>query len=201
MLKGPGEPGRSRDAGLAAIVAERLKHLREQADLTLEQLSRLSHVSRGMLSQIELGRSVPTITVLSRIAEAFELPVSVFLSRESGDDVQVLKLSEANVLRSADGKFISRALFPFRGARKTEFYELNLQPNCNHRSAAHGSGTTESLAVATGSVQIEIGAEVYALAQGDAIHFAADVPHCYRNDGPDVAVAYLVMVYPQSVTY
>ncbi len=199
--KDPGPPHRPHDAGIGAVVGGRLKHLREQADLSLEQLSRLSHVSRGMLNQIELGRSVPTVTVLARIAEAFELPVSVFLTRESADSLQVLKLSEANVLRSADGRFTSRALFPFRGARKTEFYELKLQPGCNHRSAAHGSGTTENLVVASGTVEIEVASATYALAAGDAIHFAADVPHGYRNRGSDAAVAYLVMAYPQSVTY
>ncbi len=183
------------------MVGERLKHLREQADLSLEQLSRLSHVSRGMLSQIELGRSAPTVTVLSRIAEAFQLPVSVFLTRESADGVQILKLGEANVLRSPDGRFASRALFPFRGARKTEFYELRLQPGCDYRSGAHSSGTTENLAIASGAIEIEVGAATYALAAGDAIHFAADVPHRYRNRGPDAAVAYLVMAFPQSVTY
>ncbi len=204
MLKNPGgaDPSRaSRAVGLAAVVGERLKCLREQADLSLEQLSRLSQVSRGMLSQIELGRSVPTVTVLSRIAEAFELPVSVFLTRENTGSAQILKQDEASVLRSADGKFSSRALFPFLGARKTEFYELRLQPGCNHRSAAHSSGTTENLVVASGNLEIEVAAVPHALAPGDAIHFAADVPHRYLNRGTDVAVAYLVMAYPQPVTY
>ncbi len=201
MPKDSADSNRSHDAGIGAAVGGRLKHLREQADLSLEQLSRLSRVSRGMLSQIELGRSVPTVTVLARIADAFELPVSVFLARESLESVEVLKLSEANVLRSADGRFMSRALFPFRGARKTEFYELRLLSACNHRSGAHSGGTTENLVLASGAVEIEVAAATYTLTPGDAIHFAADVPHCYRNRGTQAAVAYLVMAYPQSVTY
>lgn len=201
MLKIPDDGGRPRDAETAALVGERLKRLREQADLSLEQLSRRSRVSRGMLSQIELGRSVPTVTVLSRIAAAFELPVAVFLTRESEDRVQLLRLNEANVLRSADGKFTSRALFPFRGARKTEFYELKLQPGCDYRSAAHASGTIENLAIASGAVEVEVAGQTHALGAGDAIHFAADVAHSYRNRGPGTAVGYLVMAYTQPVTY
>lgn len=201
VLKTQGEGGRPRDAELAALVGERLRHLREQADLSLEQLSRRSRVSRGMLSQIELGRSVPTVTVLSRIASAFELPVSVFLTPENDHRVQLLKRDEATVLRSADGKFISRALFPFRGARKTEFYELSLQPGCDHRSAAHAAGTTENLVIASGSAEIEVAGDTHALAAGDALHFAADVPHCYRNRSSGPATGYLVMGYAQSVTY
>ena len=182
-------------------MGERLKQLRERANWSLEQLSRLASVSRGMLSQIELGRSVPTVTVLAKIAAAFELPVSVFLTREGDRGVHVLKRGETDLLRSADERFTSRALFPFRGARKTEFYELRLAPGCDHRSEAHVSGTTENLVVASGAVDVSVDGTLHELEAGDAIHFGADVAHAYLNRGSEPAVAYLVMTYPQSVTY
>jgi transcriptional regulator with XRE-family HTH domain len=98
-------------------------------------------VSRAMLREIELGRSVPSITVLSRIAVAFDVPVSVFLASESGLRVHVMRRGEAEELSSADGKYGSRALFPFLGERRTEFYELRLAPACAQESAAHATGT------------------------------------------------------------
>ena len=194
-------PPRPDDGEFAALIGERLKSLRNDAGFSLEKLSRLAGVSRGMLSQIELGRSVPTITVLSRIALAFELPVAAFLAREAGSRVEVLRVTEAQQLRSPDGRFVSRALFPFLGARKTEFYELRLEPECNRQSEAHRTGTVENLVVAAGELTLQVADERYELQAGDSIYFAADVPHSYQNRGAGAALAYLVVTYPQPVNY
>ncbi len=199
----PRRPGRSHgrrartagDAQIAAAVGGRLREVRSQAGLSLERLSKLAGVSRGMLSQIELGRSAPTVTILSRIAATFELPVAAFLAPSAAGNarVAVLRLSESQRLQSADGKFVSRALFPFQGTRKAEFYALTLQPGCSHDSAPHGKGTAENLVVAGGRLEVDVESLVYALEAGDSIHFAADVPHSYRNPGSEAATAYLVV--------
>ena len=154
-----------------------------------------------MLGQIELGQSVPTITVLARIADAFSLPVTAFMSERGEPDVMLLPASEAKVLRSADSAFTSRALFPFAGSRKVEFYELRLTLGCVESSEPHASGTCENLVVAQGELEVSIGAEVRRLAAGDAIFFSADAPHSYCNRGATEAIVYLVMTYPETVSY
>jgi transcriptional regulator with XRE-family HTH domain len=191
----------SADDAVAALIQERLKSLRNRAGLSLDKLSRLAGVSRGMLSQIELGRSVPSITVLSRIAAAFDVPVSTFLAPASEVRIHVLRHSETQELRSPDGKYSSRALFPFVGERRTEFFELRLEPDCAQESAPHAAGTTENLVVSQGHMIVEIAGEQFGLAAGDSIYFVADVPHSYRNSGTTPALAYLVMTYPQAVNY
>jgi transcriptional regulator with XRE-family HTH domain len=189
------------EGNTAAAIGGMLKSLRTEAKLSLDQLAQRSRVSRGMLSQIELGRSVPTITVLSRIAAAFELPAAAFLSVDETTYPTLLKRETGNFLRSADGKFESRALFPFTKMRRTEFYELTLHPGCDYSSAAHRAGTSENIVVASGALEVEVGGKRHPLSSGDALHFSADVPHAYLNTGPAVAVAYLVMAYIQPVSY
>jgi transcriptional regulator with XRE-family HTH domain len=189
------------DNDVAVNIRERLKDLRSRAGLSLERLSKLARVSRGMLSQIELGRSVPTITVLSRIAVAFEVPVSAFLTADSGARVHLMRVGNVQQLRSPDGAFVSRALFPFLGERKSEFYELRLEPACNRESPPHGPGTVENLVLASGKLAVDVDGVAYELEPGDAIYFSADVRHSYRNCGSETALAYLVMTYPQSVNY
>lgn len=191
----------SHDKLLPQVIGANLRRLRSQNNLSLEKLARAAGVSRAMLGQIELGQSVPTITVLARIAAAFGLPVTAFMNERGESDVTLLRVGDAKVLRSADGAFTSRALFPFAGSRKVEFYELRLAPGCDESSDAHVSGTSENLAVAQGELELSIGAELHRLATGDAIFFAADAPHSYRNRGATETVAYLVMTYPESITY
>lgn len=191
----------SNDKQLAHVIGGNLRRLRSTNNLSLEKLARAAGVSRAMLSQIELGQSVPTITVLARIADSFSLPVTAFMNERDESTVTLLPASEAKVLRSPNGTFTSRALFPFSGSRKVEFYELRLAPGCDENSDAHASGTCENLVVAHGEVELSVGEELHQLAAGDAVFFAADAPHSYRNRGATEAIAYLVMTYPESISY
>jgi quercetin dioxygenase-like cupin family protein len=170
------------------------------ADLTPAVGANLRRIRlRRGLSQVELGRSTPTINVVWRIARALDLPFSALLA--AGDDrtTAVLRRAEAKVLASPDHRFTSRALFPFTGPRRVEFYELRLAPGAVERAEAHAPGTTEHLAVASGAVEITVEGAATSLDAGDAILFHADVRHAYANPTGAEAVLYLVMTYAEDV--
>lgn len=179
---------------LDALVAQRLADLRRQRQLTLDALARASGVSRAMLWQIEQGRSAPTLKVLSKIAASLDLPLTALL-HGSRHDVEVLRASDTKRLVSADGGYVSRALFPFSGVHAFEFYEIRIAPGASERADAHAAGTVENLVVAGGEVEIDVDGTGFALAPGDALFFRADQPHAYRNTGAEPAVLYLVMHY------
>jgi transcriptional regulator with XRE-family HTH domain len=63
-----------------AAVGARIRVLRQKRQMTLQQLSGRVGVSIGMLSQIETGRSSPTIRILQRIADALEVRLICFFS-------------------------------------------------------------------------------------------------------------------------
>lgn len=60
----------------------RLRHLRKLAGLSQEALARRAGVSRNFLAQIERGESVPTVSVLRRLATALKTTVSQLLGEE-----------------------------------------------------------------------------------------------------------------------
>lgn len=186
---------------LPAIVGSNLRRIRTRRGLSLEKLAGISGVSRAMLGQIETGKSVPTISLLWKVATSLGVPFSALI--EAGDVASsvVLKKAKAKVLESSQGRFTSRALFPFDEKRKAEFYELRIAPKHVEESDAHAVGTIENLVVAKGRVEIELnGARSETLAEGDSIYFKADVPHSYRNlDSGESAVLYLVMTYIEIV--
>lgn len=186
-------------ADLAPIVGRNLRRLRTHRGLSLEKLAKASGVSRAMLGQIELGQSAPTINVLWKIARALGLPFSALITENAPTGARVLRSVQARRLTSHDGRFTSRALFPFDSPRKVEFYELTLAPGAEERADAHPPGTSENLVVTEGSVEIELEAETHELGTGDAIVFEADAPHVYRNPGKSAAVMYLVMTYTEEV--
>jgi len=184
---------------LTPLVGANLRRLRARRGLSLERLAHASGVSRAMLSQVELGRSTPTINVVQRIALALGVPFSALLTERAAPGPSVLRRAEAKVLSSHDGAFTSRALFPFDEPRRVEFYEVRLAAGAVERADAHAPGTTENLVVSAGQVEIEAAGARSALGPGDALVFQADVPHAYFNVGGGDAVLYLVMTYTEQV--
>jgi transcriptional regulator with XRE-family HTH domain len=186
---------------LAPVVGVNLRRLRMRRGLSLEKLAHKSGVSRAMLGQIELGQSAPTINVLWKIARALDVTFATLIQAREGGGPTVLKKAQAKVLTSQGGQFSSRALFPFDGPRRAEFYELRLAPKAEEAADAHAPGTVENLVVAEGQLELFVGEgahrETHRLETGDAIVFEADVAHVYTNVGPKECVMYLVMTYAE----
>jgi len=184
---------------LGALVASNLRRLRVRRGLSLERLAAASGVSRAMLGQIEAGRSAPTITLLWKIARALGVTFSAFMAGPGGTGTTLLPAARAKRLTNQDGSFTSRALFPLDRPRRVEFYELSLAAGTYEEAHPHPPGTTENLVVSRGALTLEVDGVAHHLETGDAVVFVADVPHCYRNPGRDLAVMYLVMTYTQDV--
>lgn len=185
---------------LPAIVGKNLRRLRTRRGHSLERLAKQSGVSRAMLGQIETGKSVPTIGLLWKVATALNVPFANLLEANDARGTVLLRKKDAKLLTSSQGQFTSRALFPFEGGRKVEFYELRLAPLHREVAEAHAPGTRENLFVARGSVEITSGSDrPVTVAEGDAILFEADVPHVYKNLAASESVLYLVMTYVEDV--
>jgi transcriptional regulator with XRE-family HTH domain len=184
------------DDNPTTFVGNNLRRLRRKRGLSLERLARLSNVSRAMLSQIELSQSTPTIGVVWRVAKALGVPFSALISEPiPARDCVVLRRTQSKILRSHDGGFSSRALYPVEESHQVEFYELELAGQREENADAHAAGTKEYLVVVEGTVEITTPQTSQILNEGDAIYFIADVPHRYKNMTQTRALMYLVMTY------
>jgi len=184
-LAGPGD-----DVGAAELgrrVAEHLRERRKARGMSLDDLARSSGVSRAALSQVETCKSNPTVGLLWKIA---------VLIGEKRTGATVLRRSDAQVLRSLDGKLESRPLSPAGSSPLVELYELRLAARATHASEPHAAGTRELLVVLTGSLRLRVADdEVYELGTGDTVSFAADRPHAYENPGSSEARYHNVILY------
>lgn len=131
-----------------------LRRLRTRQGHSLERFAKLCGVSRAMLSQIETGKSAPSIGVVWKIATALNVPFATLLDGQKTRGTTVLRRDDAKILASSDGRFTSRALFPYDGSRRVEFYELRLAPGHVEFADAHAPGTTENILLAEGALEI-----------------------------------------------
>lgn len=184
---------------LGELIGANLKRIRTKRGLSLEALAKAAGVSRAMIGQIETGRSMPTIGLLWKITSALDIPFSTLMGGGERANLRVMRAADAKLLTSKDGSFTSRALFPFEGDRKTEFYELVVKPRSLEKASAHAPGTVENIVVTKGRIEISVGMEHVTLEAGDATWFHADLPHSYANPGDEEAVMYMVITYAQTV--
>jgi rhodanese-related sulfurtransferase/transcriptional regulator with XRE-family HTH domain len=188
-------PTAEEEIGLDGIVGTNLRELRAKRGLTLDVLAKMTGLSRALLGQIEIGRSAPSVSVVWKVARAFDVPFSALLAAPGNVETKLLPNATAKRLVSPDGRYSSRALFPFGEQQQVEFYELWLAAHAREDAEAHAPGTRENLVVVTGRLEVLVGTERYQLAKGDAIVFGADVTHSYINPGSEECLMHLVMTY------
>ena len=68
-------------------IGSRIKHLRKQKGLTLDELASRSELSKGFLSQLENDLTSPSITTLDDILEALGSSLSEFFSEDKDERV------------------------------------------------------------------------------------------------------------------
>ena len=179
-------------------VGRKIKELRSHRHLTLEQLAQASGVSKSMLSQIERGRTNPTVATLWSLTGALGVALSDLLDSGSDGpdrhDIEVLKTHQTPEIQSADGKCSLRILGPIDLVSRTEWYDMTLEPGGILESEAHAPGTREHLTVLQGRLRVSNGIRHQDLEKGDTARYDADTPHTIENPGNKPARAILMVL-------
>ena len=176
-------------------IGERLRRTRTAMDISLDEASRRTGVSKPMLGQIERGQSVPTITTLWKIATGLKTPLSSFLE-EPQSDYAVVDIHENAPVTAADGRMRAYSMFPFDPIRSMEMFFIEFDPDCHHVSEKHNDGVEEYLMVLSGKLELIINDEKISVGKDQAIRFRADIPHEYHNPFPQPCTVYNVIFYP-----
>lgn len=170
-------------------LGDRIRLLRSQRNMTLQELSKRSLVSVAMLSHIERGRSAPSIKVLDRIRLALDVPFSIFFE----DSAAPASEDERNVIsRKADRPFLTFAATglrkelasPVRGTQ-LEMMILHLDQDGHSGDEPWRRDGEKCGMVMSGRFELTIGAQRFTVEEGDAFQFDSSMPHSFRNLAPE----------------
>jgi transcriptional regulator with XRE-family HTH domain len=172
----------------------RVRDLRKDRGLTLEELAEASGVSRAMISKLERGEKNPTLVIAARLAEGLGVSLSRLAGVEERREVVVVPRERRPVLRDPDTGFVRQSLSPTFAGRGVEFLR-NVVPEGSTSGdfPPHRKGVEEHLVVERGELEASLGGERYLLREGDALFFEADVPHRFDNVGRGECSYYLVI--------
>jgi transcriptional regulator with XRE-family HTH domain len=178
------------------IIGQRIKELRMQRGLTLEEVAERSGCSSGFLSQLERNRVAPSISMLYAIGEALGVQVTDFLP----DGVSATKVTrhEKREHLHFEGSAISYTLlstkFPHAalGAFLLNFKPANQGLPTDEFRAHAGE---EFVRVLDGVLRLWIGDGFYDLYPGDSAYFSSSNKHRLENRS-DRPVNVLAMITP-----
>lgn len=176
-------------------IGERLKEIRNTRQLTLDDVAKLSGVSKPMLGQIERGQSSPTINVLWKISTGLKIPLS-FFCRQQEKEYIVAGLGKKEMITEENGGMRAYPLFPFDPVRNVEVFYIEFDPGVEHSSLPHVAGVEEYVFLVQGTLKMVIGGKEVFLQEKQSIRFGADISHAYHNVSDKVCAVYNVIFYP-----
>jgi len=205
-------------------VGARIRQARLERGVSLRGLAREIGVSASLVSQIETGKSQPSVSTLYAITTALAVSVESLFDA-SADAVQAPPTAVGATVLHALAAFAAdpgRRIGPLVGPGEREAIELDsgvVWERLGHvpgtdvdfllvtyrpgGSSSSGGGLmrhagTEYGYLTSGELVLTLGFDDYVLRPGDAVCFESTTPHRYRNDGPEPAVG-VWFVFSQSV--
>ncbi|KAB2340005.1 helix-turn-helix domain-containing protein [Actinomadura rudentiformis] len=197
-------------------VGARIREERRKRGLSLRALARAVGVSASLISQIETGKSLPSVSTLYAITQALEISVEdVFDAAETAEAAP----AAVTVVPAAPAGAVAEALRPPAPGtgplvRPGEREVLELESGVTWERLGHVPGTDVDFLLVTyapggsssgtgklmrhggvehgylieGELTLTLGFDTYSLEPGDAVSFPSVTPHRYRNEGDVPAV-------------
>ena len=174
------------DVSTEVDVGERLRTLRRFRRYTLQSVAERSGLSESFLSQVERGRSNASIASLKRIADALGVSMADLFEPDGLPGPRVLRRDERPALQF--GILGRKLLLTPRPLHHLEVFhgELEVGGSTGEEPYAHGD-SEELFLVLSGTVQLELGGEVFELERGDSIDYRSSTPHRAVNTGDELA--------------
>lgn len=159
-----------------------LRQLREKAGLTQRQLAEAAQISVRALSQIEGGRSSPSLLTTVRIAEALRVSIGNFVAAAQRD--QTIAIHTPAPLSSQDTVDLTRDLH----APRMQATLVQIPPKGGRVATARQRGEPSFGLVLEGAIAIAAhGDRKIRLLQGDAYHARAGADSGWSEDSDEPA--------------
>jgi len=184
-------------------VGKKLKNIRELKNITVSELAERAGMTEEVITLIEDGRELPSLSPLIKIARSLGVRLGTFI-----DDTDILGpvISRKGELRkgisfSTGGKGYNPHLdfHPLAGdksGRHMEPFIVEIKPSPAPKESFSSHEGEEFLYILSGEVELHYGKETYRLSEGDSIYFDSIVKHSTWCPGQEPAKVLAVVYAP-----
>jgi transcriptional regulator with XRE-family HTH domain len=183
---------------IVSSIGPKLRELRLQRGLSLQQLAERADVSAAAIHKIEKSGMVPTITTLLKVAGALNRSISYFVDEETeqnGPAVMVKADERRIVFTSHLGIDLAGISGPY-GRFFLAGAVATVDPGASSGANPMEHPGEELVFVLEGLLEFDVDGQAYRLAEGDCVHFRTDRPHRWKNPGKRPARAVWMALRP-----
>jgi transcriptional regulator with XRE-family HTH domain len=152
-------------------VGAQVRRWRTERGMTLARVAAATGLNVGYLSQIENDKASPSLSCLSSLAGALDVPIAWFLVDESRPP-EVARAKDRR-WRDQDGGRASRV--DARGSSDISIVELTTEPG--HSTGVHTHAGDEHHLITAGRFRMTQGPHVVELGPGDYLRWDGLIPH------------------------
>jgi len=176
-----------------SVIGKKLNETRTRMGLSLSEAAMMTGVSKSMLSQIENGDSMPTLTTIWKIANGLKIKFETLLG-DSTKQFEIKNLESMTPLTDEAGMLVY-TIFPFSPISGFEVFYGFIRSGCISSDRAHLNSVREDFFVAQGEVDLIVHNITYHIKAGSAISFDSKEDHRYENNGKIDATVFYVVSY------
>lgn len=170
-----------------------LKRARLDKNLSLRQVAEELNISTSLLSQVENGKTQPSVKTLFGLANVLEVSLDAIVSGRSGHDIQVAQNRDARggIQRAADNPVIEMEngvtweRLATGGHTDIEplyvTYEVGASSSVDGKLMRHTG--VEFACVLVGTLRLKLDFDEHELGPGDSFCFDSSRPHLFYNPG------------------
>jgi transcriptional regulator with XRE-family HTH domain len=173
---------------ISRAVAGRLKNFRKDKKISLDELSRRTGVSKGMLVELEKGSANPSIAILCKLSAALGVSVADIVNVASEPEVHILMPEQQPTLWRGDKGGTATLLVGTTGPDMIELWRWVMQPGEEFVSPGHPAGTFELFHVTQGALTLTLSGSQTLIKEGSSAVARTDMPHRYANETGEMLI-------------
>jgi transcriptional regulator with XRE-family HTH domain len=164
-------------------IARRVRQLRTQLGMTLDELAAKCDVSRSMLSLVERGESSPTAVVLEKIATGLGIALAGLFDDASATASPLSRRADRTTWRDPQSGYLRRNISPANYPAPAQIVEVILPAGARvaYESGAREVGLHQQLWIQEGAIEVTVGNVTYRLTKDDCLAMQLDEPITFRN--------------------
>jgi transcriptional regulator with XRE-family HTH domain len=174
-------------------VAEKIKQIREQKGMSLQDLAAKCGFSSALLSQLENHMVSPPLGTLIKIARALEVEIGAFFQEMHDVPYTIVRHDERKAMSRVASKqgvkygYSYESLAFDKKGRHMEPFLVTLEPATKKDRHAYSHEGEEFIFVLEGRMEVQLGEHTDVLEPGDSIYFDSTVPHRVQCQGDENA--------------
>ena len=198
----PCRVSRGSDMPTTQEVGKRLKEVRKLQEMTLKEVALSSGMSPTHISEIERGKTSPTVGALRRIAGALGKDTAFFVEDDPLPRVSVVKKEnrETVLLGGGDDAFLTaRALTSGIPAGRVTL--VLVDENEGGAFPVHSHDGEEAIVMLAGQARVNVDDDEFIIEPGDCLHYSAKCEHRAVLTGKGKNKALWIRVKPGAIRW